>query len=157
MTIQLDSSALIQCRRNSNRRTARFLSLFYGILKPRRRVDRRNSLALEPQYADIHGSGTLVVVLGIMLLCIADSYFTILLISHGSRELNPLLAWALEKDVMLFYSLKYVMTALCVYVVMMHKYFFIFGMRGYKILVGVLLIYSLLITYQLSMLFGIYQ
>jgi len=146
-----------QCRRDADRRQIRLRSLFYGVIKPRRQEERRDSFVTRPQYADVHGAITLLVVLCIMLMCIADSYFTLMLISHGSRELNPFLAWALEKDVMLFYGVKYAMTAFCVYVVMMHKYFLVFGVRGFKVLFGVLFVYAILISYQLSMLLGIYQ
>jgi hypothetical protein len=90
--------------------------------------------------------------LTIMALCIADVYFTLLLIEHGSRELNPLLAWALEKDAMLFYVLKYSITALSVFLIVQHRHFVVYGIKGYNFLFIVLAGYVMLISYQLSML-----
>jgi len=138
------------------RRTVRLKGLFYGLFRPRRVGERRQFYQSAPSYVDQHSPFALVIVLSILLLCIGDAYFTLVLIEHGSRELNPIMAWALEKDVMFFYATKYTVTAICVYVLMMHREFLIFGIRGSKFLIAVILFYGGLITYQLSMLFGVF-
>lgn len=139
-------------QRAGERRQARLYSLLYGLYKPRRAGDRRETLVAKPPYLDVHGPYLYTLVLSIMLFCVADAYFTLILIEHGSKELNPFLAWALEKDAMLFYSIKYSLTAICVYLLMLHKQFLVFGLRGYHFLIAVLLCYATLITYQISML-----
>ena len=140
------------CRRAGDRRQARLLSLVYGLYRSRRSGDRRAQVGDAPSYVDIHGPGAYALALGVMAFCIADVYFTLLLIDHGSRELNPILAWALDKDAMLFYSMKYITTALCVFLILQHWHFRVFGIQGRQFLVVVLAIYASLITYQLSML-----
>lgn len=152
MRPQAEADTYPDCRRTLERRQARMYSLFYGLIRSRRIEIRRQSLVAQPEYRDRHGPFMLALVLAIMLLCVLDSYFTLILISHGSEELNPFLAWALEKDVMLFYSIKYAMTAFFVYILMMHKDFVVFGMKGNKLLLFVLFCYITLISYQLSML-----
>ncbi len=139
------------CRRAEDRRKSRLLSLVYGLYRSRRAGDRRTQVAT-PSYIDIHSHCAWALALSIMALCIADVYFTLLLIEHGSRELNPLLAWALEKDAMLFYTLKYTITALSVFLIVQHRHFIVFGIKGYNFLFIVLAGYVMLITYQLSML-----
>ena len=141
-----------QHRRVGERRQASLSGLFYGLYKAQRAGDRRNGTAAQPFYVDIHDAFTSALVLTIMLFCIADAYFTLMLIEHGARELNPLLAWVLEKDALLFYGAKYSLTAISVVLLMQLKHFKFFGIRGLNVLIGVLVAYAFLITYQLNML-----
>jgi len=139
-------------RRSGERRQARLLSFFYGFYRAQRAGDRRNVRVAQPSYVDIHDAFTYALVLMIMLFCVADAYLTLLLIEHGARELNPILAWALEKDALLFYGTKYSLTTISVVLLIQHKHFMFFGIRAFNLLIGVLLAYAALITYQLSML-----
>ena len=138
------------CRRVGDRRKSRLLSMVYGLYRSRRAGDRRTQVTT-PSYVDIHSHCAWALALSIMALCVADVYFTLMLIDHGSRELNPLLAWALDIDVMLFYSLKYIITALSVFLIVQHRHFIVFGIKGYHFLFIALAGYVMLITYQLSM------
>lgn len=139
-------------RRAGERRQAHLLGFFYGFYKAQRAGDRRKIIAAQPSYVDIHDAFTYALVMVIMLFCVADAYFTLILIEHGARELNPILAWALDKDALLFYGTKYSLTAISVVLLIQHKHFMLFGIRGFNLLVGVLLAYAVLITYQLSLL-----
>jgi len=139
-------------RRSGERRKARLQAFIYGFYRGQRAGDRRNVMVAQPSYVDIHDAFTFALVMMIMLFCVVDAYFTLILIEHGASELNPLLAWALEKDALLFYGTKYSLTAFSVVLLIQHKQFMFFGIRGFNVLVGVLLAYAALITYQLSML-----
>ncbi|MEJ2439860.1 MAG: DUF5658 family protein, partial [Gammaproteobacteria bacterium] len=83
---------------------------------------------------------------------VLDAGFTLLLIQHGSVELNPFLSWFLHKHVLLFFLVKYFLTSLCVILTVMHGQFRIFGVKGIHFLTGSVVVYTFLIQYQLSML-----
>ncbi len=133
------------------RRQANFRSMVYALFMSRRKTQRRSNEAV-CCYRDQYGPYMLTAALLLMLLCVLDSYFTLILIQYGASELNPLLAWALNKHVMFFFILKYVLTALCVLVAVVHKQFQVFGLKGYQVLIICILGYGILIQYQLSML-----
>lgn len=141
-------------RQQLERRQPNLRSMVYALFMTRRKEQRR---ADQPSiyYIDSYSPYLLSGALLLMLLCILDTYFTLLLIQHGSRELNPLLAWALSKHVMVFFGLKYSLTAICVVLTVMHKHFRVFGLKGYQVLIFGIVVYGILIQYQLSMLLPI--
>lgn len=143
------------CQRRIDRRQATLKSFVYAFFRRRRRSLRRDVDEHLPVYLDVHGPYVITAVIAIMLLCLADAFFTLELLKHGSEELNPLLAWALQKDVMWFYIIKYAITAICVMFLMMHKRFRFFGIKGTHLILGVIGSYTVLINYQLYMLFGL--
>ena len=138
-----------------DRRQANLRSMLYALVMTRRQSHRRDGHAMT-YYSDNYGPYTLTIALLVMLLSIVDTYFTLILIGHGSSELNPILAWALDQHVFLFFLLKYSVTATCVVLTVMHKQFQVFGFKGIYILLGCLVCYALLVQYQLSMLINIY-
>lgn len=138
-------------REFSERRQSNLRSFFYALFKSRRRVQRRNEAAIT--YNDYYEPVLLFLALALMLLCVLDAYFTLMLLQLGSTELNPIMAWALHKHVMLFFILKYSITAGCVVLTVIHRNFRLFGLRGIHFMLGFLVIYICLIQYQLSMLF----
>lgn len=138
-------------REYDERRQSNLRSLFYALFKSRRRLQRRNEAAIT--YNDYYEPVLLLLALALMLLCVLDAYFTLILIQLGSTELNPIMAWALNQHVMVFFLLKYGITAGCVVLTVIHRNFRIFGLRGIHFMVGFLVVYICLIQYQLSMLF----
>lgn len=131
-------------------------SFCFALVKSRRRTDRRTTIAIaHTYYTDWYGPYTYAAALVMMLLCIADAAFTLILIEHGAQELNPFAAMLLENGVMWFFAIKYLLTTLCVVVVVMHKRFDIFGLRGYHLLLGCIAGYLVLINYQVAMLLSL--
>ncbi|MBI1423043.1 MAG: hypothetical protein GC149_06220 [Gammaproteobacteria bacterium] len=125
--------------------------MFYALFMSRRRSHRRTDHS-KSYYSDSYGPYVTGAALLLMLFCVLDSYFTLLLIQYGSIELNPILAWALQQHVLFFFLLKYSVTAVCVVVAVMHKQFPVYGLKGSHILMACLLGYGILIHYQLAML-----
>jgi len=136
------------------RRQANIRSLCYALFMSRRRGDRRNEATIS-YYNDYYEPALLFVALALMILCVADAYLTLLLLQHGSVELNPFMAWALGRHVMLFFLLKYSITAICVVLTVMHRQFRVFGLRGIHVLLICLAAYVFLIQYELAMLLPI--
>lgn len=55
-----------------------------------RRVGVRRTTDDGEVFVDRYGPGVLVAVLAIVLLNLADAYFTLLFLAHGGQEMNPL-------------------------------------------------------------------
>ena len=141
------------CRRvRVERRQPNMRSVFYALFMKRRRGDRRHDHSNENTYVDVYGINIFLGALAVMLFCVIDAFFTLILLERGASEMNPFLAWMLEIDVMWFYTSKYLITAVCVLWVVMHKQFNFFGFKGKHVMLGAVLSYMTLITYQVSML-----
>ena len=154
MLEQLEVRGGVCQRQQLERRQPNLRSLIYALYMSRRKTHRRDAHTAT-YYSDHYGPYIFSAALVLMLLCIVDAYFTLMLLQYGSSELNPILDWALNKHVLLFFSLKYTVTAGCVVLTVMHKHFRIFGLKGYQILLGYLVGYGILIHYQLSMLMNV--
>ena len=59
---------------------------------------------------DRYPAGLLVVILGILFLSLTDAFLTLNLIEHGASEINPVMAYFLEKGPFLFTVVKYGLT-----------------------------------------------
>lgn len=57
-----------------------------------------------------HGSKTFAAAMVIILLTVLDSYFTLDLVSRGAEELNPIMAYYLERGPLTFFAVKYLLT-----------------------------------------------
>lgn len=149
------SSEVETCRRQRvERRQANWRSFFHAMYRTRRRENRRTaSTALTSDYyMDWYEPRYWSVVIVIMLLCIADAFFTVILINNGANELNPIVSRLLDGGVLWFFSLKYLLTAACAMIIMMHKRFQIFGLRGSHVLLVCAVGYIFLFHYQLMLL-----
>jgi hypothetical protein len=142
-----------ECRRQFvERRQANFRSMLYALIRARRKNDRRFASSTSIYYSDNYGPYVTGGAVLLMLLCILDAYFTLMLLPYGSTELNPILAWALEQHVLLFFLIKYTVTAVSVVFTVVHKHFKVLGINGHHFLLGYLVGYAVLIQYQVSML-----
>lgn len=107
------------------RRKVGFLSYRHLGIRGRRKVNRRDSGVKAP-YLDHYDTPTLVVSLGIILLCGLDAAFTLNLLSIGAVELNSIMAILIEKDVQTFVNIKIALTSLSVILLVIHKDFRLF-------------------------------
>ncbi len=95
----------------------------------------------------------LLITLTALLLCIVDSYNTLLLLDLGGVEVNPLMRELLERDATLFFGVKYVITAVCLVFLVAHKRFLLLKVvSGYHIIIAVMFGYTILIGYQYRLL-----
>ena len=76
-----------------------------------------------------HGPRTFGAVLLIIVLCVADSYFTIDIVSRGGQELNPIMAYYLDQSPLLFFIVKYLMTCIAITMILSVKNNYVFGIR----------------------------
>jgi hypothetical protein len=121
--------------------------------RKRRVTARRNEDQEAGYYVDCHEPFVVAISLGILLLCVADTFFTMIIINNGGRELNPFMNMFIEKDYKIFFFIKYALTAIGLLIVIAHNRFRIFKfLYGYHILFAFLFIYSLLVSYELAIL-----
>lgn len=115
----------------------------------RRKEDRRKH-----HYVDRYGPRSLLVVLFVLIFCILDAVFTLRLISMGAKEINPVMDFFLRYGPLTFLLVKYGLTGLCLVWFVVHKNFLFLGGRlNVKyILLGILILYAVLIVYELYLL-----
>ena len=128
---------------------------FVGSLVHRRRVvRRREGDSDDPHYVDVHEPYLFYVAVAALMLCVADAFFTTLLINfYGSQELNPVMDYFIKTDIQYFFIVKFGLTSAGIIFLVVHKNFKIFNrISGYQILHGCLFGYALLVSYELFML-----
>jgi hypothetical protein len=101
-------------RRNSKRFKIRTLFV-YGQRKAIRRQDDRYKI----YYLDRYSPTLFACIVAILLLSVIDALLTLYLVDHGAVELNPLMAFYLNSDPLVFMSIKYLLTSASVFILLM--------------------------------------
>lgn len=124
------------------------------IFKGKRRQARRKD---EDQnyYVDRYDAKYLALVLSILLLCVFDAYFTLKILHSGGKELNPLMIRLLDKFPEMSLFVKYVITAISLIILLVHKNFVLFGkVKAYFFLYVIFSLYFLLVLYEVIFFFS---
>ena len=137
----------------TDRRRRVWWSVCYGSFNPRRRTPPRRLDDSRFHSLDWHSAHLLAVAIGILLLCVADAFLTLVLLQGGAAEVNPIMALLLGRSVAAFAVLKLAMTgAGTVSMVILARYRFMRLLRVEWALYGVLIGYATLIGYEIWML-----
>jgi len=129
------------------------LKTLQGSLRHSRRRDSRREDDHIDSYTDWYGHWPFAATLIIILLCFADAFLTIVLLSKGAVELNGLMDWFIQKDTYMFTVVKMSMTGAALIVLVMHFNFRIYKYIAVRYLIYALVpLYSLLIFHELTML-----
>ncbi|WP_455376684.1 DUF5658 family protein [Kaarinaea lacus] len=153
--INNNSSAFFNERRGQRleRRVNKRKAAVQTVYRKRRKSVRRANDSLSNMYVDTHEPQIWYLSTGLMLLCVFDAFFTTILIRHGSEELNPILNYLLQIDLTLFLAAKFFLTGLSITFLVMHKHHRLLNtVSCYHLLIASVVIYMLLIFYELSML-----
>ena len=135
-----------------DRRQPSLKTVLGSMWRPRRRHARREGDDSN-SYTDWYGHGPFAATLIILLLCFADAFLTIVLLSKGAVELNSLMDWLIQKDAHTFTVVKMSMTGAALIVLVMHFNFRIYKYIAVRYLIYALVpLYSLLIFHELTML-----
>lgn len=136
-----------------DRRQNTFRTVLHSAYRKRRHGPRRGPESADPHYVDVHQPKEFYIVVAAIILSVLDCFFTLILIQHGSEELNPFMDYFLKIDTTLFFVVKFVITSASLLFLILHKKFKLFNlMSGYHLLLSCLILYSILISYELSML-----
>ena len=147
---QADDRA-IELRLDDRRQTSA-MTLAGAIRHQRRRIHRRDNDHVN-RYIDWYGHWPFAATLIIALLCFADAFLTIVLLSNGAVELNILMDWLIRRDVHTFAVVKMAVTGTALVVLVMHFNFRIYRFIAVRYLIYALVpMYSLLIAHEINML-----
>ena len=116
-------------RKGSDRRSHLDRAYFLNGGIERRSGWERRTLGEMISLTFYHGHTTFAAALLIIFLCIADSYLTIDLVSRGGRELNPIMAYYLNRSPLLFFIVKYSITCTAIMMILSIKSNYIWGIR----------------------------
>jgi hypothetical protein len=142
-------------RDRAERRSRRWWSVLYGNFNPRRRAPSRRLGDTRFHILDWHSPHLLAVAIGIVLLCVADSFMTLALLQEGAEEVNPIMAALIYRSVAMFAALKMGMTSAgVILMVFLARYRFMRLLRVEWALYGVLLAYLSLVGYEIWILKG---
>ena len=150
---QADTRAIEQ--REYERRQTSARTMVGAIRHQRRRNHRRDNDHVN-RYIDWYGHWPFAATVTITLLCFADAFLTIVLLSKGAVELNILMDWLIQYDVHTFAVVKMGVTGTALVVLVMHFNFRIYRFIAVRYLIYALVpMYSLLIAHEINMLANI--
>jgi Domain of unknown function (DUF5658) len=142
---------LSERRERVDRRTRIWWSVFYGSFNPRRRAGRREE-SERFQMIDWHDSHLMGVAVCILMLCVVDAFMTLVLLSGGAREENPIMASFVYTNVKAFTIVKMLLTGFGVSVmVFLARHRFMRAIRVSSLLYMAVAVYAVLIGYELWM------
>lgn len=140
-------------RQRPERRSLSLRSLFCSIYKGQRRINQRSEDKTMPSYIDVYDVTLFSVVMLIISLCIADAYFTLIILSKGGSELNPFMDSLLAISPKAFFFGKYIMTSSGLFIAVMHINFPVFKFFSMRFTLHFLTcVYFALIIYEVSLL-----
>ena len=134
-------------RRRFDRRKTRVSIFCRHWLTGRRKTVRREPDRQKSYQIDTYGPKTLLAILAIIALSILDALFTLFLISHGATEANPIMAYFLDRGPTVFFVAKYVLTTVCLILILAIRNFYLFNTKArVKILYVFFMIYFALVV-----------
>jgi len=140
-------------RDRADRRRRLWWSLIYGSFNPRRRRPARRTEESRYQALDWHSAHLFAVSVGILILCVADAFLTVTLMTGGAVEVNPVMALFIGRNVAVFAGLKMAVTSIGILLmVFLARYRFMRLVRVDVILYCILVAYVILIFYEIGML-----
>ena len=140
-------------RRSGVERRKRTLAAYWrGARNPRRRNGRRPADQIYP-IVDWHSARIFAVVLAILTLCVADGVLTVVLLSRGAIEANPVMALFLPHRLGWFAAVKLLLTAVGMLVLVGCSRMRLFrSLPAEAVIHGILLCYVLLIVHEIRLL-----
>ncbi len=124
----------------------------HQVLAPRRFVGRRKSDRRFP-VLDRFEAGLFTMAMSLLCLSIMDSMFTLTLIAHGGREVNPFMNTMLNINVWTFMAVKMALTAIPAIVLVATANLKVFGLVRSRAALGAAVgMYAGLIVYELALL-----
>src|SRR5512137_2423153 len=101
-------------RRTLDRRSRRRPPLKYMIFGGKRTSARRDSDKKKFIFVDRYSPWLLILIVLLIMLSLADAFFTLYLIDHGATEINPIMAYFLSLGPWPFIFSKYFLTCSCI-------------------------------------------
>jgi len=111
----------------------------------------------EPSFTSFHGTSLFAAALCTIALSVVDACLTLDLVSLGAEELNPIMAYYLDKSPLTFFTVKYLLTSAAAIMILSVKEIYIFGrkLRGEVLFAFFMLALALVVQWQLVLLHDI--
>jgi hypothetical protein len=135
-----DNIVFVERRMKRDRRKKGSISIRSLLFGGRREIIRRHEDKNKFFYVDRYSQLHFVAIVLILSLSVADAVLTIVLINHGAREVNPVMAYCLDVGPYAFLSVKYLLTSAGLIVLLMLRNIFV---RPLQIYTGSLFFYFL--------------
>jgi hypothetical protein len=151
--VQSDVSRLSEDARTyqGDRRRSSLRSFVYGAFNPRRRRIRREE-DRDHTFLDWHPTQLLVACTMIMALSVADGLLTVHLLQNGAQELNPLMAFLISNDPILFALAKIALTIIGVVTLVLTAHMQLFRLvKASSVLYFFLFVHVVLVSYQTTL------
>lgn len=138
-----------QDRRGPDRRITH-RRLHIQALKGRRRGPRRQQEDALEHHSDFHDSRVFWASLGVMLLCVFDAHYTLLILQRGGEELNFFMDMIIQSSTLGFIIIKYLMTAVSLFILVLYNRAHVRKRIPVRtIIYGALVMYMVLFSYEL--------
>lgn len=148
----LNSSVTNDRRGNKDRRQQRTHPLSKASWQGRRQGSRRKSDSVGI-YVDRYDVSLRYVVIGLLLLCNVDAFFTLTILERGGEELNPFMDMLLGLNQIWFIAVKLLVTAAGLAVLVVHYHFRWLNFFKVQYIIYVLLAcYIVLVNYEIYLL-----
>ena len=128
----MDKSYRGDKRTGLDRRVNRGFTLKSLFIGGRREEIRRQKDKLKIFLADRYSSTIFVAIVVILFFSVIDGLLTLILIGHGAKEINPLLAYLLEIEPMLFMTVKYLLTCVSLVIFLIFRNVFLQRIKIYS-------------------------
>lgn len=117
----------------------------------RRRGPRRQAEFRLGQYVDRYGYKSVLALVSVVTLGVMDGIFTLYLVEHGAKEVNPVMDFFLDLGAGPFLGVKYTLTGVSALALLMHKNFCLARtrLRVKHVVVAIFCLYALLVAYEL--------
>ncbi len=104
-------------------------SLFiYGKREEIRRQDDKGKIF----FADRYSTTIFAAIVVILFFSVIDGLLTLILLGHGAKEINPLLAYLLEIEPKLFMTVKYLLTCMSLVIFLIFRNIFLQRIKIYS-------------------------
>lgn len=135
-------------RKLPDRRRTPTKPLNWSSLKGKRKKTRRAD-EHRHYYVDWYEPRYFIMIVLILILCVTDAYLTLKILQLGGKELNPLMLLFFNKHPMLSMVFKYLITAISIIVILIHKNFIVFGrVKVYHFIYAISFVYVVLVAYE---------
>jgi hypothetical protein len=119
-------------RSNVNRRVNRGFALKPLFICGRREEIRRQDDKSKIFLADRYSTTIFAAIVLILFFSVIDGLLTLILIGHGAKEINPLMAYLLEIEPMLFMTVKYLLTCVSLVIFLIFRNVFLQRIKIYS-------------------------
>jgi hypothetical protein len=135
----------------ADRRGNSLRSIWHGAFGGRRVAVRRSGTTRV--YVDRYHPALVYASFGIVLLCCADAYFTLMLLQRGAVEINPVMDALIRRNVQTFLNVKIIWTCIAVVLLVLHKNFVLFNLlSAARVIYALFAVYAVLIGYEIALL-----